>query len=455
MKRRVLIHGVVIGSLAVGGTAAALARDTATATRTRPGTTTTTNGNATATATVGAAGVPQAPKNDNTPKVYESAENKVKFTAPGNWDSHGPPGMKTGDIVELDLPIDKSALPKLKPGARPAAEPIRVFTDSVVLNVEPLVDPEANVASTVAEVRAFYELQDPKAAFKPVEKAKIAGLDASVLTVTAAGDDIGEPNRIERNVIFVRDGKAFRLTLKSHANTFGKAVGPFGAVVKSFEFTAPPEEGKALTKAYTLADHKLQFTAPVGWTQGATCHDNVCQGGITSLLIPLDSSLIPRAKDLPPGAMSAAIHSDAVTIAANPASDPKGTLDGAVEDVKKLVTAQFPKAEFKSADKIKVSGEEAVALSITIPGEARDGEKQRVQRRVVMLRDGKVYQIAHQSHVQTVAKQKKVFDGIVSSFQFASAAPATGAPAAAGAPVNGAAVAGQPAAAKGTGDGLD
>jgi hypothetical protein len=305
------------------------------------------------------------------------------------------------------------------------------------------------VASTVADVRAFYELQDAKAAFKPVEKAKLAGLDASVLTVTAAGDEPGEPNRIERNVIFVRDGKAFRLTLKSHANTFGRAAGPFAALVKSFEFTDPPEQGKALLKAYELAEHKLNFTAPAAWTQGTTCHDNACQGAITSFLIPMDSSLIPRLKDLPPGAMSAALHTDAVTIAANPASDPKGALDGAVEDVKKQVTAQFPKAEFKSTEKVKVSGEDAVALNVTIPGETKDGERQRVQRRVVMLRDGKVYQIAHQSHVQTVGKQKKVFDGIVSSFQFASAAtPANAAPAV------GAAAAPAPAG-NGSGDGLD
>ena len=86
MKRQVWIHGVVIGSLAIGsGTAATLARDTATATRTRPGTTTTTNGNATATATVGSSKSQQA--EDNKPKVYENAENKVKLTAPGSWSS--------------------------------------------------------------------------------------------------------------------------------------------------------------------------------------------------------------------------------------------------------------------------------------------------------------------------------------------------------------------------------
>jgi hypothetical protein len=457
--KRSLIAGLVLGSFVGASAINALAapkksssRASATASASGGKVSATASGNATATASANGTSVTatgDGAADAKTPKPFEHAGHKVKLTAPGNWTPWG--GSGPSDTMPFAFSIQP------EPGSmRPSkkGEAVKFHGDDVIVEVSPLLDPEAKPETLVADLKESIKRTDPEAEFKSAEKIKVDGLDATALTVTLPGEDKDEPKRLERHVAFARDGKLFDVTLKSHVNTVGKQLNPFQTFVRSIKFAAPPAKGEALLKVHANEQYKMSVAAPAALTTGVPCHELACNGSFLTVIFPEDRRYVQSLFQKDDGAAPSvlALHTDGVTLAVVPPKSPAATLDAAVEDIKAEVKAAYPTTEFKPAEKTKVGDADAVVLASTSDGDAKDKEPERVQRRVVMVRDGKVYQIIHFSHADTVERQTPAFERIVSSFRFTSP-EATATPVA----VTPAAVA--PAAAKNAskseGDGLE
>jgi hypothetical protein len=455
--KQTLITGLVLGSL-VGGTGAT---DVFAAQAKKSPSRSGSSGTTTPAASGGASSAAAAAKADEDrgskgPKDFEHAGTRMKVTAPGNWKPWEGGSMSDSTPFGFSIQPEPGALRALAKqadakGANPN-EPIKYFGDNVTVETTPLPDPDAKADALVAALKETIKRTDPQAEFKAAaEKVKVDGMDAAALTVTLPGQDKEEAKRIERHVLFARDGRQFDVMLKSHVNTAGKQFNPFQAFVRSIKFTAPAETGEALLKTYEDGQKTAAFAAPKALTSGVPCHHLACTGSFVTVVFPDDRralhAMIERDGKPP------TLYSDGVTGAVAPAKSPTATLDSAVEDIQAEAKAAFPSTEFKPLKKTKLAGADAVELVSTSDGEAKDKEAQRVQRRIIAVRDGKVYQMIHFAHADTAEQQTPAFERIASTFRFTTAAPA--APAASAAIAD--APAAKPAAAggKAEGDGLE
>jgi hypothetical protein len=174
-------------------------------------------------------------------KTYENAEHKFRFKAPGSWStaSGGPPGS----VYNLAIPPDSSSLPKFKPGEGV----VHIFGDLFTIVVTPAKTPTDDLAAATADVEEQVKAHFRNAEFKPPEKTKFAGLDATVLTASMVSDKQGEPKLIHRHIVFQRDGKVFQVALWAHENTVGRDMRLLQNVLKSFEWTAAPTTAPSRT----------------------------------------------------------------------------------------------------------------------------------------------------------------------------------------------------------------
>jgi hypothetical protein len=234
----------------------------------------------------------------------------------------------------------------------------------------------------------------------------------------------GQAKVVERHVLFLRDGKRFDITLEAQPSSFGKASTQLQSLGRSVQFTEPAAKPETLVKQYEYKDRSVQFTLPASWSAATPCHEFTCNGSYAAFELPLQRGDLPPRQ---PG-KTRMIHSDGVVFAAAPAQKPNGTLADAVAEAKAAFAAANPKGEYKSAEKTKVGGVDAVLLTSTTDGDAAHDEPTRVQRRVVTLVDGKVYQFLHASHEYSVETQKPVVDAILASVKFTSVPPVAGKP---------------------------
>jgi hypothetical protein len=365
----------------------------------------------------GAAAVaPNESKLDQTPKPYENAKRSLKLSAPAYWKPYT--GGNSDDILFcFMIPPDPTAM---RTAARQSGERVVFFGDDFRFEMNPLIDVKAKPEALADDARAAIKNQNPEAAFKPVEKLKVAGLDGVAVTATVNGETKDEGKVIVRHILFARDGMLFDMELRSHPYSIGKSAAQMLALARSIQFAAPPAPAESLTKLYEYKDRSIQFTAPSGWTSAIACHDFTCNGSYAALEIPTDPSTLPPRK---PGSHRI-IHPSGIILAAAPAKDPAGNLDAAVDEVKATAKAQDPTVEFKSVERTKLGGVDAVLLTTTSAGEKSHEEPQRVQRRFIALADGKIHQLMHASHDYSVKKETPVVDAILATVRFGAIAAA-------------------------------
>jgi hypothetical protein len=360
--------------------------------------------------------MPAEEKLDTTPKPYENAKHKLKISAPAYWKPYV--GGNSPDILFcFTVPPDHSTI---KSTPRQRGERIVLYSDDFRFETSPLIDVKATPDALAENAKATIKNENAEAAFKPVEKLKVGGVDGVAVTATINGEAQDEPKVIVRHILFARDGLLFDMELRSHPYSIVKSGAQMLAVARSVQVAAPPASAESLTKLYEYKAQSLQFTGPSGWTSAIACHDFTCSGSYAAFEIPTDRSTLPPRK---PG-VQRIIHPSGIILAAAPAKDPKATLDAAVEEVKATAKAQDPTIEFKSAEKAKVGGVDAVLLTTTSAGEKAHQEPQRVQRRFVVLLDGKIHQLMHASHDYSVKKETPLVDAIFATVKFGAIAPA-------------------------------
>jgi hypothetical protein len=164
----------------------------------------------------------------NAPPVkYENEAHNVRFTAPGCWKiaAGGCPGSIYNLFIRPDVPA---------PGPDGT---VSIRPDIFTVAVNPAKSPSAGLDEAVKDVQEEVKKGYPKAEFKPVEKTKVAGVEAQVVTAFMPARNPGDPKKAEQHVVFVRDGKVFQMILYAQANTLAKQTKAVQQVAKSFDWT--------------------------------------------------------------------------------------------------------------------------------------------------------------------------------------------------------------------------
>ena len=337
------------------------------------------------------------------PKKYENAENKFRFEAPDTWQSVG--GGCPGSIYNLAISPDFASLPKGKPG-----ETVRFHGDLMTVAANPASSADAELAATVSELQTQIKKDFPAAEFKPIEKAKVGGVDASVLTATMPSKTEGEPKLVHRHTVFQRDGKVFQIILYAHANTIAKQTTAVQKVVKSFQWTeqpaataagAPDRNGPAASGgAFNNAEHGLRLQLPPEWDAG----ESSIPGSIATFFPPGDADG----------------HVDLF------ARDPQGKdADGILTALQGEVRDHDANAKFDPIQDAKLGGEPARMFTYHV----KLGETEKSCQMLASLHAGKAYVIMYGAppaeYEKNVGAVKRLADSFRWTTQGSNKTPAT------------------------------
>lgn len=185
---------------------------------------------------------PVQPKEDTSPKLYESAEHKLRLKVPANWTSAG--GGCEGSIFNFLLPRGPATAKKVEGNST------TYFGDMLSVAVNAPKEPAANLDDAAAQIQEMIKAHDANAEFKPLEKARLGGSDAVVLVAQLSSKDKDQPRRAERHIITLRDGKIVELMVLAHTSSLGQATAQLNTVARSFQWIEPaPTEGKPTADA--------------------------------------------------------------------------------------------------------------------------------------------------------------------------------------------------------------
>src|SRR5436189_4179035 len=146
-------------------------------------------------------------------KIYENKENQFSFRAPAAWTE----GSASESLYALSIVTNDQA-------ANPPMFLVRA------------VEPETQVSDVDAAVESLkkgYTEHNKDVKFREVQKTRLGGEDARVLTVEGASG----AGSVERSTIGLHDGKVFCCVLSaSDAKSYQKALQPAETVVRSFKW---------------------------------------------------------------------------------------------------------------------------------------------------------------------------------------------------------------------------
>jgi hypothetical protein len=153
-------------------------------------------------------------------KIYENKENQFTFRAPAAWTE----GSGSASIYALSIVTNDQA-----------PNPPMFFVRAV--EPEP---PVADIDAAVEWLKKGFTEHNKDVKFRDVQKTKLGGEDARILTVEGASG----AGSIERSTISLHGSKVFSCVLTaSDAKSYQKALQPAETVVRSFKWLdqkAPP-----------------------------------------------------------------------------------------------------------------------------------------------------------------------------------------------------------------------
>jgi hypothetical protein len=205
---------------------------------------------------------PPAPVESLT-KLFEYKERSLQFTAPSTWPNAVPCHDFTcsGSYAAFEIPTDPSTLPPRKPDSHRIIHP-----SGVILSMSPAKDPKGTLDAAVEEVKATAKAQDPTIEFKSLERAKLGGVDAALLTTTSAGEKAHEePQRVQRRLVALVDGKIHQLMHASHDYSVKKETPIVDAIFATVKFGAVAAAASGGT-TYTFKEQNLSYAVPANWT---------------------------------------------------------------------------------------------------------------------------------------------------------------------------------------------
>lgn len=257
--KRFCVHSLVIGSLTLFGANALLAAGKATSGKSR----------------TGSSAVPSLESQFDTqmeeqfgpatlpPKTYEDPKYKIKLVTPGNWKFAG---ACSGSIWSILIAPGRGEVKLVR--SPDGTQVMRSsLNDWIALHAGPAKPNDVNFESALETVKADVLKESPKSEFKaPLEKAKVAGLDAVVLTVVTLGKDPADAKAIQKHYLFERSGILYRAVLYTKADFLAKQTPRFDKVLKSIQFTdatnvAPKTASSATKPAATVSAAKAKLAA--------------------------------------------------------------------------------------------------------------------------------------------------------------------------------------------------
>jgi hypothetical protein len=153
-------------------------------------------------------------------KLYENKENQFSFRAPAAWTE----GSASASIYALSIVTNDQA-------PNPPMFMVRVVEPETAL---------ADVDAAVESLKKGYAEHNKDVKFRDVQKTKLGGEDARVLTV----EGVQGAGSVERSTIGLHDGKVFCCVLSaSDAKSYQRALQPSETAVRSFKWLdqkAPP-----------------------------------------------------------------------------------------------------------------------------------------------------------------------------------------------------------------------